>query len=449
MTGAAIPYPAPSRAWALVIVLLLAGIISSIDRGILNLVVDPVRQDLGISDVQISLLQGLSFSLFYVTVGVPLGLVADRVQRRRLLAIGVTLWSLATIMGAFAPNFSWMFVSRVLVGLGEATLGPCALSMISDSFPAHRRGRPISIHMLGSAVAGGVGTVLVGYVLAQAPLGTFDAIPGARGAAPWRIAFVFAGSLGAIVVALLLLQREPARQGIRVNDGKGLNFRGAVSYFIDNRRVFAPFYLAFASMAIAAYGFIAWAAVLLMRGFGMTPVAVGHSFGMAAIIAGAIGALAAGQIIDMGARGRTLLDKFKLLIAIPLLGLPATLAVFAPDHGVAIVMLCCMTAMFPMITTAVLSVLADLTANDVRGLSVSFVGLWSVTVGGVGGPLLIAAVTQHILRDETQIGHAMLMVGAPALLCSSALYLLSLRRLRQALKTGSSLAQVVIANEAR
>jgi MFS family permease len=123
-----------------------ASVISVIDRGILNLVVDPVRQDLMISEVQISLLQGFSFGLFYAIVGLPLGMSADRLSRRWLLIVGIAVWSFATILGGLAPNFGWMFVSRILVGLGEATLAPCAVSIISDcSAPSGGGGRSASI----------------------------------------------------------------------------------------------------------------------------------------------------------------------------------------------------------------------------------------------------------------------------------------------------------------
>ena len=193
------PYPAAVSAWWLVAIFFLASVVNTIDRGILNLVVDPIRHDLGISDFQISLLQGLSFGLFYATVGVPLGLTADRVQRRWLIMAGVLLWSLATILGGLAPNFGWLFVSRVLVGLGEATLAPCAVSMISDMFPPEKRGRPLGAYLMGQAISNGLSVMLIGGILSAAPTGMFNALPGARGAAPWRIAFVVAGLLGFIV----------------------------------------------------------------------------------------------------------------------------------------------------------------------------------------------------------------------------------------------------------
>src|SRR3546814_7421547 len=124
---------------------------------ILTLVVEPVRADLAISDLQISLLQGLSFGLFYAVMGIPLGLMADRFSRKRLLMFGIVVWSLATMYGAEAALFGELFAARLLVGLGEAALAPCAVSTIADMFPPERRGRPISVYLLGQAIAPGIG----------------------------------------------------------------------------------------------------------------------------------------------------------------------------------------------------------------------------------------------------------------------------------------------------
>ena len=148
-------WPSPGRAWALIALLFCAGIVSVIDRAVLNIVVDPVRHDLAISDEQIGLLQGLAFGLFYAFMGIPMGLLADRVARTRLIAGGIALWSLATIASGLAQSFGALFAARLMVGLGEAALGPAAISLIADLFAPDRRGRPLSIYMMGQGLASG------------------------------------------------------------------------------------------------------------------------------------------------------------------------------------------------------------------------------------------------------------------------------------------------------
>ncbi|MCW1401814.1 MFS transporter [Novosphingobium sp. MW5] len=150
-------WPSPRKAWGFVALLFLAGLFSVIDRAVLNVVVDPVRHDLGIGDQQIGLLQGLAFGLFYAFMGLPMGLLADRKSRRNLVILGIGLWSMATIASGLAQSFGQIFTARLLVGLGEAALSPAAISLIADLFPPARRGRPLSVFMLGQSLANGTG----------------------------------------------------------------------------------------------------------------------------------------------------------------------------------------------------------------------------------------------------------------------------------------------------
>jgi MFS family permease len=436
-------YPSKSRAWTLVLILCLASVVSTIDRGIFTLVVDPVRHTLKISDIQISLLQGLSFGIFYATVGVPLGLVADRVRRRNLVILGLLVWSAATVLGGLAPNYFWMFVSRLLVGLGEATLGPCAVSMIADMFPSSRRGRPTSIYLLGQAVSGGLAVMFVGQVLSISAAGGFKALPGAQGLEGWRMDFVTAGLLGLLVAALLITQREPERRGVALPKTGGLSAGAALRYFAENWRVFVPYYLGFAFMSLAAYGMIGWNAVLLMRRFGMSPTQVGHWLGLASVVAGAVGSLLAGQIFDhLGRTGRRT-SRLATLAILPLCALPATMAVFAPNGAVALIVMSIMTMVWPMIGVSMLSSVQEMTPNNMRGVAVALFGLVNTLVGAVAGPLLIATATEHLFKSPASVGYSILTVAAPAMLIASALYFAGLRALGASLRRPSTLVEVM------
>ena len=121
-------YPSRRQSALTLAVLLLAYIVSFVDRQILNLLIGPIRQDLAISDLQMSFLQGAAFALFYVTLGLPIGRLADRWNRKLIIAIGVLLWSLMTMSCGFAASFWMLFLSRVGVGIGEAALSPAAFS---------------------------------------------------------------------------------------------------------------------------------------------------------------------------------------------------------------------------------------------------------------------------------------------------------------------------------
>ncbi|KAG5725723.1 hypothetical protein E4T56_gene10394, partial [Termitomyces sp. T112] len=148
-------------------------VVSTVDRGMLALVVDPVRRDLAIGEVDIALLQGFAFAVFYVSVGLPLGYVADRVNRRRLLFGGILVWSAGTIACGLAQTFAQMFLARLVIGVGEAVLGPCAVGMIGEMFAPDRRGRPMALYVLGSMVAYGLGSMATGAVLQAGAAGGF------------------------------------------------------------------------------------------------------------------------------------------------------------------------------------------------------------------------------------------------------------------------------------
>jgi MFS family permease len=129
------PWPSPARAWWVAIVLMLANTLAFVDRQALALLVQPIKKDLAISDTAISLLYGLSFTLFYVAVGLPIARIADRSNRRNIVAGAILVWSVATSLCGFARSFTSLFAARIGVGAGEGGLTPAAYSLLADYFP--------------------------------------------------------------------------------------------------------------------------------------------------------------------------------------------------------------------------------------------------------------------------------------------------------------------------
>ena len=137
--------PTPARAWWAIFVLFLAYMLSYVDRTIIALLVEPLRVDLGLTDTQISLLQGLAFAIFYTGLSIPIAILADRHSRRAIIGVGIVFWSAMTSACGLAGNFWQLFIARMGVGVGEATLGPSAYSLIGDLFPEERRGRAMAV----------------------------------------------------------------------------------------------------------------------------------------------------------------------------------------------------------------------------------------------------------------------------------------------------------------
>ena len=137
-------YPSARAGWTLTVMLTIAYIFSYLDRNILGLLIGPIKQDLGLRDDQLGYVIGPAFAIFYATMGLPFGWLADRVKRTRLVAAGIAFWSLATAVTGFVTGFWQLFAARMAVGIGEAVLSPSAMSLIGDSFPEEKRARPVA-----------------------------------------------------------------------------------------------------------------------------------------------------------------------------------------------------------------------------------------------------------------------------------------------------------------
>lgn len=424
--------PGRAIAWFAVVLLCIAQIVSTIDRGMLALVIDPVRADLGISEIQIALLQGFAFSVFYVTVGLPLGAVADVVNRRRLLVGGVIVWSLATIGGGLAQNFGQMFASRLLIGVGEAVLGPCAVTMIADLFPVSGRGRPMAVYVFGSMIAFGVGSLVSSYILQIAPQGAFDAVPLLARLAPWRVAFVLVGAFGFIVAALLLLLREPVRQGLGAASERKPGLIPSLRYFSDYRGVFLPLYGALALFAMGGSAATGWGAVLLTRKFGFSISEAGKGLGSGQILWAIAGAALASVVVDRVARNAGPVGKIKLAGVLALSAIPATVAVLAPTGSMAVLLLSEVMAASAIYGTTMLSVIAEITPVRVRGLSVALYAFVMTMIGGSLGPIAVAFLTEKVFAAPEHVGWSMAIVGTVTLCLSALLALVAARQLRLA-----------------
>jgi MFS family permease len=269
-------YP-PTR-WAVftLIVLMVGYIVSLLDRQILSLMVEPVRQDLHIGDVQFSLLQGLAFSVIYCVLGLPIGWMADRMQRRYLVSAGILLWSAMTGACGLASSFGTLAMARIGVGVGEASLSPAGYSLLADSFPPKRLIRATSAFAMAAALGFGValfmGGLVIGYVSHR-----LHPLPLIGHLAPWQQAFILVSLPGVVLGLVALLIREPPRHETAHVDVQGQQtlFR-SLAYLWGRRRDYAPYYLAVTFLGIITLGGMAWFPAHLMRSFGMPAAKVGR-----------------------------------------------------------------------------------------------------------------------------------------------------------------------------
>jgi MFS family permease len=431
-------YPDRRRAWWLVLVLALAGVVSVIDRTLLSVVVDPVRADLGLSEVQIGLLQGLAFGLFYATVGVPLGLMVDRHSRRLIVISGVSLWSLATLVSGFAESFGQLFAARLLVGLGEAALSPAAISAIADLFPPRARGRPVSIFLMGQAVASGLGISVASLIADGAAAGAFSGIPVLGGLSPWRAVFVVCGVLGFIVVMALLTTREPPRRVAATRGSGGTQIRASLGYLWKHGSIFVPLYLGFAACFLASYGAAAWHPAMLLRAFDVTRADLAAVLGPLKLVFSAIGPLVGGLLVDRAMRRGDPLARFWILALAPLFVLPLAFATFAPGPMSAMFLVALGPTAVAAIGTTMLALLQSTVPADMRGFAVALTGFVNTFLAAALGPLLISVLTEHVFEDPKMVGYSITAVVVPALLGGTALFLVARRAVIWRVQEGSA-----------
>jgi MFS family permease len=212
-SGAAAP-PVTARtgfyAWYALAVLVIVYMLNFVDRQILAILAEDIKADLQLTDPQLGFLYGTSFAIFYTLFGFPLGRLADSWYRGRLVALGITLWSVMTALSGFAKSFPQLATARVGVGIGEASASPAAFSLLADYFPKEKRGLAMAIYSAGIFL--GIAVALpMGGLISHSWNAAFPDRSGPLGLAGWQATFLAVGIPGLLVALLVALLREPLR----------------------------------------------------------------------------------------------------------------------------------------------------------------------------------------------------------------------------------------------
>ena len=205
-------YPRPRNAWSVVGFLTIAYFFSYIDRYTLGLLIEPIKADLGLTDTQMGLLLGPAFGLLYATTALPIGYFVDRKQRTWIVAGGIAFWSLACAFCGLAKNFVQLFIARMSVGIGEAVLNPAAFSIIADSFPKEKRGRPIAFYSMALSLGAGTASIVGAGILLWSKTTDQLSLPYFGALEPWQLVFLVVSLPGLFLALVFFAIREPARQ---------------------------------------------------------------------------------------------------------------------------------------------------------------------------------------------------------------------------------------------
>jgi MFS family permease len=422
--------PSPARARIALAVLTAAYVFSFLDRIVINLLVEPMKRDLGLSDVQVSLLMGLSFAVFYTLCGLPLGWLADRCDRRKLIAAGIAAWSAATVACGLVRGYAGLFTARLVVGAGEATLTPAAHSMLADLYPRERLGRAMAVYAMGIYVGSGLALLLGALAIRLAEQRAAWALPLVGEVFPWQMVFVFVGLPGLLVALAVLALREPPRRDAPAP----LPWRETRAWMRAERSFLLHLMAGVGLISLVAYASAAWIPSAFVRSFGFSAAQAALLLGAMTAVFSVAGCIAGGLWSDRLARrnGATARLNVGAAAGVALAACAAGLAA-APSAvwaAAALAPLCFATAL-PF--GAASAALAERAPPRLRGQA-SALYLLAISVLGVGlGPTAVALVTERVLGDPAALREAIGWVCAVAGLAGAAL-------LRRAVRAGDGQA---------
>lgn len=399
------------------IVLSIAYLFSALDRMILTLMIVPIQRDLGISDLQFGILIGPAFAIFYLIAGFPIGMIVDSKPRKLIVAAGLSLWSLATLMSGLASRFSHLLIARICVGVGESALNPASYSMLSDLYPKERLGRAIAIFQSGSLMGTTLAFAAGGALVAAAEPGGALLLPYFGEARVWQVIFIGIGIPGIILAFITLVISEPVR---RTEKDSKSSLRDFIAFLREHSLLVSAVIGGVALVALVSYSWMAWIPALLIRERGISAGTAGLIMALASGLCGMAGYLIGGFGSDALLRRGVTDAHVRVSLLGSLVAVPMALIFFAIDSLVlsigAACVLCCLMAMPVAPTIAALQLV---TPPDMRG-RVSALYMTCVTGIGAGvGPVLVPTITLVLpagnLRDSLLVTVVAGLLGATSL----------------------------------
>ncbi len=434
-------YPRPAYAWYVVVLMMCFYVLSFMDRQIIAVMLDPIKDDLALTDFQIAMVHGWGFGLFYAVVGIFIGRLADSMNRPFLIAMGVFIWSLTTALCGLASKFWHLFFLRMGVGLGEAALLPSTLSLLKDYFPTQRLATPTSVFLFGAPIGIGLSFVVGGFMYGvaediTAASGWTD-VAFIGGTAAWKLVLIFLGVVGMSMTIGMITVREPRTTSATAREAQAERSLKAAeaaempvvkAYARKNRLPILSLYIGMALISLAAYAQGLWDVTYLTRTFGGEVKPVAFMYGMVQMFAGIAGMLLGGITADRLTRHGVEGSSYKLVILGAAIATPFgfTYALMGTESmslwlmvgtifGTNMCFACAASAMQRMYPAAML------------GLAAGIYFFMSNAVGLMVGPPLVAAITDYGFGDPQKVGYSLSIVGGTARLLAFVVFVVGLR----------------------
>ena len=401
----------PPGAWRTVIVLTMLYWFGTLDRQVAALLIPLIKQDLHLTDLQISLIQGLAFGFFFMLASPVMGWLIDRYSRRLVLYGGATAWSICAIGSGLARSFGQLFATRAGVGAFEASINPTAYAMLSEVFPPRKLALPLSIFVLGGNLGSGMSFLLGGAVIAWIAASPPFVLPIVGQLSGWQMAFVITGLPGLLFAPMIWLAAEPSRA--RAKAATVTTFADLWHHFRRHPRFFAMHNFGFALIMAFIVGLQSWNATYLSREYGWPLAAIGFWMGLCQVGFALAGLAFHGWAVDrLFSRGHrdAHLRYFTLM---SLLALPCSVGAYLVDSAVGMLILYNLAYFFVMAFASVgPAALQIATPPALRGKASAVYMVVISIIGTIFGPMIVAAFTDLLFRDEAALGWSMALFAA-------------------------------------
>jgi MFS family permease len=421
--------------WYVVVLLTAASTLSYIDRQILNVMIGPIKRDLGgLSDTEISLIIGLAFSLIYTLATVPLARWADQHSRRNIIAGGIFAWSATTALAGMANTYGQLFVARMGVGVGEAALGPASISMLADFYETHRLPLAYGIvgcaPFIGSGLAAIVGGPLIDYLEVQPNF----VLPVFGEVFSWQMVLIIVGLPGIVVAALMFTIREPKRKGVNPESSEGFPVSEVIAFIRGRSRYFTMHFIAYLCLSIQGFAFLTWIVEFFVRKHDWTRTEIGLSYGFIALIVGTIGSVwagfYAGRLIARGRGDSPMRIAFYGTIVLGPLAVVMPLVSNAYLALALVVPITFFMAVPPGLSSAALQAISP---NQMRGQIIAFYLICVSFLSYLFAPLIIGLMNDYVFGREDAIDLSLATLAVVNYSIAAVCLGLSLKPLRAAL----------------
>ena len=432
-------YPEKKHSYSAVAILTLAQVFAFIDRQIPSMLVEPIKQDFNLTDSQIALLGGAAFSIFYAIMALPIGYAVDRYKRTKVLGTGIFLWSLMTALAGLANSFGKLFGARIGVAVGEAVMAPISVSLVSDSFPENKQGKPMGIITAGVYI--GIGITLLGGGFLIDYLTSIGGItlPLIGYLKPWQATFMIVGIPGLVLAIAAFYLKEPRRIEEQADSNHLVDKKNVFLHLKEHRKTLIPMFGGLIFMALIFYSFSFWAPTMMIRTFDISLTEVGFILGMITIISSITGTIIAGSAVDY-LRNRNYSDApvraamIAVILALP----PIILLSFVQTELGAWICIAMYLLFISSFAPLGLLAISGVSTGNVKGQTAAIHAFLMMAFGLSLGPQLTAFFTDFVFVDPNLLINSVSLTGLIVLPISALLFKLSLSRYRESSESLSS-----------